>query len=95
MTPRKEKKEHMRQSEPWVRRLNQKHCPGFEDPRRNPPPPLLLGEGLGSLLNITCPEKQQFFFAFSALSSPCQVLNVLNASLHGLIENFTLMQSIT
>lgn len=33
--------------------------------------------------------------ALSALSSPSQVLNVLNASLHGLMENFTLMQSIT
>lgn len=56
---------------------------------------LLCFQRLGNLWNVPCQEKPWFCLAFSALSSPSQVLSVLNASLHGLMENFTLMQSIT
>lgn len=40
-------------------------------------------------------RKHRFSLAFSALSSPSPARNGLNAGFHGLMENFTLMQSIT
>lgn len=65
--------------------------PGFSTIPGGIPPCL---ERLGGLSNIAFQEKV-LILAFSALSSPTRALNVLNGSLHGLMENFTLMQSIT
>lgn len=55
----------------------------------------LLGEA-GTLLNRYSPGESTASLLLSLPSPPLLgALNVLNASLHGLMENFTLMQGIT